>query len=59
MVGSALVRRRQQLDCILLTVSRRDLDLNRQRDVEAWVAEHRPQVVFLAAAKMPASKATP
>ena len=52
MVGSALVRRLQQLDCMLLTVSRRDLDLTRQRDVEAWVAEHRPQAVFLAAAKV-------
>jgi GDP-L-fucose synthase len=52
MVGSALVRRLQQVDCRLLTVSRRDLDLTRQRDVEAWVDEHRPQAVFLAAAKV-------
>jgi GDP-L-fucose synthase len=52
MVGSALVRRLQQVDCTLLTASRRDLDLTRQRDVEAWVAEHRPQAVFLAAAKV-------
>ena len=52
MVGSALVRRLQQVDCTLLTVSHRDLDLTRQRDVEAWVAEQRPQAVFLAAAKV-------
>jgi GDP-L-fucose synthase len=52
MVGSALVRRLQQVDCTLLTASRRDLDLTRQRDVEAWVTEHRPQAVFLAAAKV-------
>ena len=52
MVGSALVRRLQQVDCTLLTVSRRDLDLTRQRDVEEWVAEQRPQAVFLAAAKV-------
>jgi GDP-L-fucose synthase len=52
MVGSALVRRLQQVDCTLLTVSRSDLDLTRQRDVEAWVAEQRPQAVFLAAAKV-------
>jgi hypothetical protein len=41
MVGSALIRRRQQLDCSLLTVSRRDLDLNRQRDVEGQAASPR------------------
>ena len=52
MVGSALVRRLQQVDCTLLTVSRRDLDLTRQREVEEWVAEQRPQAVFLAAAKV-------
>ena len=52
MVGSALVRRLKQLDCTLLTVSHRDLDLTRQRDVEAWVARERPQAVFLAAAKV-------
>ena len=52
MVGSALVRRLQQVDCTLLTVSHRDLDLTRQRDVEAWVARERPQAVFLAAAKV-------
>ena len=52
MVGSALVRRLQQVDCTLLTVSHRDLDLTRQRDVDAWVARERPQAVFLAAAKV-------
>jgi GDP-L-fucose synthase len=52
MVGSALVRRLQQLDCTLLTAPHRDLDLTRQRDVEAWVARERPQAVFLAAAKV-------
>ena len=52
MVGSALVRRLQKVNCTLLTVSHRDLDLTRQREVEAWVAEQRPQAVFLAAAKV-------
>ena len=52
MVGSALVRRLQTVNCTLLTVSHRDLDLTRQREVEAWVAEQRPQAVFLAAAKV-------
>ena len=35
MVGSALVRRLQKVNCTLLTVSHRDLDLTRQREVEA------------------------
>jgi GDP-L-fucose synthase len=52
MVGSVLVRRLQQVDCTLITASHRDLDLTRQSEVEAWVAESRPQAVFLAAAKV-------
>jgi GDP-L-fucose synthase len=52
MVGSALMRRLQKVNCTLLTVSRRDLDLTRQREVEEWVAEQRAQAVFLAAAKV-------
>lgn len=38
--------------CELLTVTHANLDLTRQADVEAWVAATRPQVVFLAAAKV-------
>ena len=52
MVGSALSRRLQKVNCTLLTVSRSDLDLTRQREVEQWVAKQRPQAVFLAAAKV-------
>lgn len=52
MVGSALVRRLQEVDCTLVTASRRELDLTRQREVEEWMAERRPQAVFLAAAKV-------
>jgi GDP-L-fucose synthase len=52
MVGSALVRRLQQTDCSLLTASRRELDLTRQREVESWVAAQQPQAVFVAAAKV-------
>ncbi len=50
MVGRALVRRLAGEDCELLTVGREALDLRRQADVEAWMAEARPDVVFLAAA---------
>ncbi|MDR2930481.1 MAG: GDP-L-fucose synthase [Propionibacteriaceae bacterium] len=53
MVGSAIVRelRRQGHDD-LLTVSHADLDLRRQDQVEAFFAQHRPDHVFLAAAKV-------
>ena len=52
MVGSALVRRLQHADCTLITATHRELDLTRQREVEAWMEEERPQAVFLAAAKV-------
>src|SRR5512145_2761226 len=50
MVGSALVRRLAAIDCQVLSVGRAELDLRRQAEVEAWVAEQRPDAVFLAAA---------
>ena len=50
MVGSALVRRLAAEDCRILKVSRQELDLRRQADVEEWMAAQRPQAVFLAAA---------
>lgn len=50
MVGSALVRRLGGEGCELLTVTRRELDLTRQVEVETWMRETKPQAVFLAAA---------
>jgi GDP-L-fucose synthase len=50
MVGSALVRRLAASGCQVLTVDRATLDLRRQAEVEAWVAENRPDAVFIAAA---------
>jgi GDP-L-fucose synthase len=52
MVGGALSRRLAREDVRLLTASRRDLDLCDQAAVNRWFAERRPQVVFLAAAKV-------
>ncbi|MEM7634707.1 MAG: GDP-L-fucose synthase [Pseudomonadota bacterium] len=52
MVGSALVRRLQSEECSVLTASREDADLVRQEEVEKWMTANRPQVVFLAAAKV-------
>lgn len=52
MVGSALIRRLQQEKCTILQADRRRYDLRRQDHVEAWMKEHRPQAIFLAAAKV-------
>ena len=52
MVGSALVRRLASEDVELLTLSRSDVDLRDQAGVFSWFASAKPQVVFLAAAKV-------
>lgn len=50
LLGSALTTRLASEDCELLSVGRQCVDLRRQADVEDWIAEYRPQAVFLAAA---------
>ena len=50
MVGSALVRRLERENVELLTASRAEVDLTRQQAVEDWMAEARPEAVFVAAA---------
>ncbi|WP_275945473.1 GDP-L-fucose synthase [Bradyrhizobium sp. BRP22] len=52
MVGSALLRRLAQEDVNLLTVPRTEVDLRDQAAVNRWFSAKRPQVVFLAAAKV-------
>ena len=52
MVGGALVRRLAQENVDLLTVRRDEVDLRDQAAVNRWFGEKRPQVVFLAAAKV-------
>ncbi|MFP6741201.1 MAG: GDP-L-fucose synthase [Alphaproteobacteria bacterium] len=52
MVGSALVRRLATENCEIITAGRSDLDLARQADVEAWVADRRPDAVIMAAARV-------
>jgi GDP-L-fucose synthase len=52
MVGSAIVRRLRLEGCEILTVGRDAVDLVRQDAVDRWVAEHKPQAVFLAAARV-------
>ena len=50
MVGAALLRRLASEDCEILTVGRNEVDLRRQVDVETWMAEAKPDAVFMAAA---------
>jgi GDP-L-fucose synthase len=52
MVGGALVRRLASEDVRLLTATRSEVDLCDQAAVFDWFAKKRPQVVFLAAAKV-------
>lgn len=53
MVGSAIVRRLQALGYEnILTASRDELDLLDQAAVNGWFAEHKPDQVYIAAAKV-------
>ena len=49
MVGSAIVRRLEQEDCEVLTVDRTKVDLRNQAQTSEWIADTKPQAVFLAA----------
>ncbi|WP_276575349.1 GDP-L-fucose synthase [Bradyrhizobium monzae] len=52
MVGAAITRRLAREDVKLVTAERREVDLCNQAAVFDWFARVRPQVVFLAAAKV-------
>ena len=53
LVGSAIVRRLETLGCRNVVVrSRSELDLCGQADVDEFFRQHRPEYVFLAAAKV-------
>ena len=52
MVGAAIVRRLASEACEILTVGRAKVDLRRQSEVEQWMAEAKPEAVFLAAARV-------
>jgi GDP-L-fucose synthase len=52
MVGRALLRRLGGTGAAVQTAQRREVDLRDQRATFAWFAEHRPQAVFVAAAKV-------
>ncbi len=52
MVGSALMRRLARENCHVITVDRREVDLIRQAEVEAWLEGVRPDAIILAAARV-------
>jgi GDP-L-fucose synthase len=52
MVGSALVRRLASERCEILSADRSELDLTNQAQTLDWMTAHRPEAVFLAAAKV-------
>jgi GDP-L-fucose synthase len=52
MVGSALVRRLAQEGCSILVANRRAVDLRDPAAVAAWMAREKPDLVFLAAARV-------
>jgi len=50
MVGSAIARRLAGEGCEILTIERGGVDLRRQAETEDWLAEAKPDAIFLAAA---------
>jgi GDP-L-fucose synthase len=50
MAGSAIARRLESEHCEIVTATRGELDLLRQSDVDAWMADAKIDAVFLAAA---------
>jgi GDP-L-fucose synthase len=52
MVGSAIVRRLKSEDATVLIAERDRLDLTDRAGVEGWLAQAKPEAVFLAAAKV-------
>ncbi len=52
MVGAAIVRRLEREGCEILTAGREEIDLLDQAAVRTWMADRKPDVVVLAAAKV-------
>lgn len=52
MVGSALMRRLTAEDCDVITAARDVVDLTDQTVLRSWMKDNRPDVIFLAAAKV-------
>ena len=52
LAGSAIVRRLESESCEIVTADHRDLDLTNQEAVGNWMAESRPNAIFLAAGRV-------
>ncbi|QYC09811.1 GDP-L-fucose synthase [Brevundimonas nasdae] len=52
MVGSAIVRRLASENCEIITATRAEVDLKNPAEVNAFVADNKPDVIFMAAAKV-------
>jgi GDP-L-fucose synthase len=52
MAGSAIMRRLEREDCDIIFASRRDLDLRQADAVDRFMAQAKPDVVFVAAGKV-------
>lgn len=52
MVGSAIVRRLARENCDIVFAARRDLDLRQSHEVDRYMAQARPDAVFVAAGRV-------
>src|SRR5579859_2612110 len=52
MVGSALMRRLATIECEILGLGRAEADLTNQAQTFAWLEQHRPDAVIIAAAEV-------
>src|SRR5690242_4956075 len=52
MVGAAIVRRLEREQCKVITATRADLDLRRSEAVDSFMAQAKPDAVFVAAGKV-------
>ena len=52
MVGKSIVKLLKQRKCKLIFSDRRELDLTDQENVKSWMSKNKPDIIFLAAAKV-------
>ena len=52
MVGKSIIKLLKRRKCQLIFSNRKDLDLTDQRKVKNWMSKNKPDVIFLAAAKV-------
>jgi len=52
MVGAAIVRRLERENCSIVCATRRELDLRQSEAVQRFMAQTKPEVVFIAAGKV-------